>query len=789
MKTMKKIVMALLCVLFLNGTTMALSAEETGAANWEVFNVNLEHTSISFSLANVEMAQDAVIHIADAASGKEWQIPFSITSASANFSMNFPDNQYITAGTYDVYIKDAKGNVTGTVTDTLYSHMLSISGNAYPCGIQAKVTYGSVSSVTATVGFQEYKGTIDAEGKISIVYPKQEAGTIINVVCYDAYGCSEEYSWTIKNKSMSIPGIRVWRDGINLYFDSLDADERLCAEVGNQIYYSAYGCQYSSGSTKILSYPAISGNITKISVWVESTLGSLTEKKEYSISACELENCYFYYKISAYPAKAIGKIGANVYGQLPSKVSVILNNQIYSTSISQTGEFELAYPDQPDDTALKLIFEDAHGCSYSVEKSVNNTLVYESVDLLEHSILCTGIEDSIFQYARLVAEINGVQYFSDYATKENGYKVRVSYPKQAPGTVVKVWYQAEDSSKSKVSEYKIYDKASEYDIDVEARTTYTSGAIAFDWESYAKGNVTAVYVEAGGVKYPCSVEEKEYTWEDEEEYELDDMIDSYYYFHTSYPKQALGTKVTIIAEDADGYVVKKSVKLKNVEPKITVDKIEAGAKKVTGKTTGKSSVKIKIGKKTYKGKAKANGNFSIKIKAYKAGTKVKISVETPGGYTGSKTVTVKKVDSSLSLRKYIYKNSKSIQLEVTKGKKDDKIKIKAGGKTYTKKIKSSKKKQKISVNVNGGLSAGSKVKVTLYDKFGTKKDSFTSMVYFGDTIYVGMSAKDVVLTTWGPPVRKNDWGSFEQWIFESGNTTLYVYIEGGVVTSIQKYNY
>ncbi len=85
--------------------------------------------------------------------------------------------------------------------------------------------------------------------------------------------------------------------------------------------------------------------------------------------------------------------------------------------------------------------------------------------------------------------------------------------------------------------------------------------------------------------------------------------------------------------------------------------------------------------------------------------------------------------------------------------------------------------------------AGQKIKLTYLDKYKNKKGSFSSMVYLGNTIYVGMSSSDVVLTTWGKPIRRNSYGSMQQWIFKSGSTVLYVYIENGKVVSLQKFNY
>ncbi len=52
-----------------------------------------------------------------------------------------------------------------------------------------------------------------------------------------------------------------------------------------------------------------------------------------------------------------------------------------------------------------------------------------------------------------------------------------------------------------------------------------------------------------------------------------------------------------------------------------------------------------------------------------------------------------------------------------------------------------------------------------------------------------MSAEDAELTTWGDPVRRNDYGYGQvQWVYRSGNTLLYVYTQGGKVVNIQSFS-
>lgn len=80
-----------------------------------------------------------------------------------------------------------------------------------------------------------------------------------------------------------------------------------------------------------------------------------------------------------------------------------------------------------------------------------------------------------------------------------------------------------------------------------------------------------------------------------------------------------------------------------VEPtiKLTVNKIKKNAKKVKGTSVAGASIKVKVGKKTYKGTANAKGKFTVKTKKIKKGTKVKVTASLDGYKTKSKTVKAK----------------------------------------------------------------------------------------------------------------------------------------------------
>ena len=337
-----------------------------------------------------------------------------------------------------------------------------------------------------------------------------------------------------------------------------------------------------------------------------------------------------------------------------------------------------------------------------------------------------------------------------------------------------------------------------YKIEQNARTGGVSGTVHSGGEyangdtSYYKADIEEMYVLIKGKKYECTLEKQNKTDDDFDEDEEDDYYDdetSYYYYSVKYPKQKIGTEIEICLIDSNQITYSKTVKLKNIPPKLKIDKIDSSSTKVSGATAAKSKVIIKAGSKKYKCIARNNGKFSKRIKAQNKGTKISVSVITPEGYTNTKSTKVRFATGTLWITNYVYRTSKNVRIKLTNAKKGDKVKVIIGSKTYTKKISSGKKVQVIKVGIKKAP-AGAKVKAVLYDKFKNKKDSESSMVYYGDKIYTGMSSKNVVLTTWGYPVMRNDYGYGPlQWVFESGKTTLYVYIKNGKVVNMQTINY
>lgn len=323
-------------------------------------------------------------------------------------------------------------------------------------------------------------------------------------------------------------------------------------------------------------------------------------------------------------------------------------------------------------------------------------------------------------------------------------------------------------------------------------TDQISGLMFFDLDLVTKYGNPSIFVVIDGKDYPCKLQKRELSEFSNEEKEALRIYDSHavYSFECNYPQQHPGKTIQLRVEDVDGYVSVKSIVIPNYKPKLRVDSVHSSDKKISGKTEAGCAVTIQYGKKTYKTKAAKNGQFSVKVKSQKAGTPIVVSVVSQKGYTNRKKLKTVLGDSTVSVNNTVYRTSSSISITIKKPGQGDKLTVKAAGKTYTKKFKRDMAKQKVVIRLKKKPAAGSTVSVVLRDKFGKKKDLEKVMAYYGDTIKLGMSASNAVLTTWEEPVRKNDFGTGSlQWVFRSGNSYLYAYIKEGKVVAIQRWNY
>lgn len=772
MKRVKRILALLLCagmLLQISGTMPVKAA----ASMWVISEVALKHEKISFTVSQVDKAQNATLVVLNSQEEEILTRSCPITNQKEDIVIDLQGEECLladsqngdTSTVYYLYLKDEEGNiVTERYRAYLQHHRHYLSSvSAYPNWVEIKDFDYEGTHVSATVNFQEYQGVKNEDGTIIIDYPDLEDGTYVELKWWDDYGCSGTHEVEVESESyVRIPGINIFRNSTAITYDELYDDRRLAVKIGDDIYYSSYG---AGTEGKAVVYPEISADVSFVTVWVECKNGSRSEEENYNISDCVLEDCG--YNVQVYPGKAVGTVRVNAYGQAASSVATVIGGRKYQADI-KNGAFTLVYPAQKGYSRV-LTFTDGHGCSYSNSYTIRNSLDSVESDILvwkEEVLRKSASAEVPEKDIRMCAKVGGKNYYSRYSNKREDW-LTVSYPQQAIGTKISIWFEHKDTSFTGVETYKVYNRPMKYSVT--ATTVQLSGKFFGD----VKPKVT---VTASGKEYKCKVVQK---W--------DSYDDPYYKFSVSYPRQKVNSYLKIRIADDDGYSRTAKIKLKNITPKLTVSSVDSGSLKIAGKTVAGSKVTAQINGKNYKGKANKSGKYTIKIKQAKVGTKIKVSVVTPEGYTGSKTVKVKLAYGYVSVPKYIYKTSNRVTVKVQEGQKGDKIKVNVGGKTYTKTLKKTKKTQNVTVGISPAA-AGTGVVIQLTDKFGKVKSTYRDMVYFGDTIYIGMTAEEACLTTWGTP-KRNNWGGTIQWVYRSGSTTLYVYIVDGKVSYIQKLNY
>lgn len=778
MKGMKRLLVLFLCMGMLLQISGVMSVE-AAASEWKVSGIKLEHEKIAFTVSQVDKAQNATLVVLNSQEEEILSRSCPITSQKEDIVIELQGEECLLADSqngdsstvYYLYLKDEEGNiVTEKYRAYLQHHKYGwgeLVATAYPNWLEITKFKldGAQPHFSAVVGFQEYEGVQNEDGVIIIDYPDQEDGTYVQLKWWDDYGCSgtEDCQVYSKETIIGIPNIEVWRDSITADYYILHDDQRLAIKIGDKIYYSSYGAGVGG---KVMVYPQIPRDISSITIWSEFKNGTKTEEMTRDVRDCDFSGYMGY--ATARPKKAFGTVETNAYGQSPVSVSVAIDGRQYRADI-KNGKYTLNYPAQKDGKKLTFIFTDKHGCTYSEQEEVENELKYDDIkeDIQWEKILKKSTRARMPEKnMRLCVQIGNNIYYSKYSSKSFEW-VRANYPEQKVDTEVTIWFEDKESSYTKKIKETIYEKSMSYTA--KATPTQLSGK----YTGEGKPRIAAI---VSGKEYKCKMVRK---WDDE--------LDYYYQFSVSYPKQKVNSYVKIKIADDDGYSESGKAKIKNIPPKITVSSVTSGSVKITGKTTAKSKVTAKINGKNYKGKANKSGKYTIKIKQAKVGTKIKVSVVTPEGYTGSKTVKVKLAYGYVSVPKYIYKTSSQVSVKVQKGQKGDKIKVNVGGKIYTKTLKKTKKTQNVSVGISTAA-AGTGVVVQLTDKFGKIKSTYHDMVYFGDTIYVGMTAEEACLTTWGTPQR-NNWGGTIQWVYRSGSTTLYAYIVDGRVSYIQELNY
>lgn len=451
-----------------------------------------------------------------------------------------------------------------------------------------------------------------------------------------------------------------------------------------------------------------------------------------------------------------------------------INGEVYYGDYTEEIDLSVNYPETAPGTEVKLWVEGELGSKTEPKTySVYNKTANINVDSISLKQLEASFSGDNIASAYIVTEdnrIDGKKY--DYNTYTFDYNAK-------PGQKMTVYFVDKDgytfSKTVSVPTKHDYYHFSILKCNVDKTIVDFYAYNEYDDDDYYD-NVKSVTLTAGGKTYKL----KKYYDDDEMEY--------FYRVNYSIKK---GTKVTIKVVTTDGYTYTKTAAVKAVTPSIYIGNFYAGDTYIYGYTKAKAFVTIKIGKKKYKTKAEKDGYFDKFVKAQKSKTKITVSVKTNTNCTNSKSTKVKSLWGFIHLKTRIYKTTTKVKVKVTSVRKNDRVKLIVGNRTYTKKVKKTHGSATLAFKIKKAA-AGSKIKLKYTDKFGKKKGYYSDdqeIVYLGDNIYEGMSEKDCVLTSWGYPVSRNNYSGLKQWKFVRGSSTMYVYIRNGRVLKKNTYNY
>lgn len=193
----------------------------------------------------------------------------------------------------------------------------------------------------------------------------------------------------------------------------------------------------------------------------------------------------------------------------------------------------------------------------------------------------------------------------------------------------------------------------------------------------------------------------------------------------------------------------------------------------TVKTSRKSVADLTLYENCLDLKAKSAGKTTITLKDYK----------------GRKTViyvTVKPGKSTIESYDWIYKNTKTVTVDATNVVKGDKITLKIGNKTYSKKITETAKKARVKIKIKSPGFYGKKAQLKLVRK-GKTVAKGSEYIYLSNIVKVGYTKKTVKwLTYWNKPVKKTSTAYSEMWWYdwdEDGYTEASLTFRNGRVTN------
>ncbi|MDF2037682.1 Ig-like domain-containing protein [Cytobacillus oceanisediminis] len=512
------------------------------------------------------------------------------------------------AGTrIEVYAMDPSGNVSEpaivTVEDVTAPGTPQVN-NVTDQDSSVTGTAEQNSEITVTAGTESWSGNVNTEGQFSVAIPKQKAGTLIGVTAKDAAGnVSEAAATTVVDKTPpAAPMVNKVTDQSMAVTGSAEKDSEVTVKIGTGSWKGTAG---SEGNFSVSIPKQTAG--TQIEVTAKDAAGNVSQAAKVTVVDGDIPAAPIVRKVTDQSTAVTGN------AEVDSEINVKIGTASWKGITDAEGIFSVAIPKQKVGTIIEVTATDREGnVSPSAKVTVVDGTPPAAPTVNKVNDQAAAVTGSAEKGSEVTVKI-GTDSWKGTANTEGQFSITI--PKQKAGTIIEVTAKDAAGNVSAATKVTVVDEiapaAPTVNKVTDQSTTITGSA--------EKGSEVTVKTEMDSWKGTANEEGQ---------------------FSVTIQKQKAGTVIEVTAKDEAGNVstaTKVTVVDEAAPTAPTVNKVTDQATAVTGSAEKGAEVTVKIGIASWKGKANAEGQFSIEIPKQKAGTVIEVTAKDEAGNVSAAT--------------------------------------------------------------------------------------------------------------------------------------------------------
>ncbi|MYL20767.1 hypothetical protein GLW04_12770 [Halobacillus litoralis] len=467
------------------------------------------------------------------------------------------------------------------------------------------------STVTVTIGGNEYTGTVDGNGDFSVDIPQQPGGTEIVVTLTDGGG-NESDPTTITVDDTTAPS----EPTVDPIADT-DTAVTGTGEAGSDVTVTIDGTEYTgtvdeNGDFSV-AIPQQPGG-TEISVVLTDEAGNESGAATVTVADTTAPEAPQVDQVGEQDTSVTGT------GEAGSDVTVTIDGTEYTGTVDENGDFSVAIPEQTAGTEISVTLTDDAG-----NESTPATVTVADLTAPESPVVnaVTDQDTAVTGTGEAGSDVTVTIGEDEYTgtVDENG-DFSVTIPEQNGGTEISVTLTDAAGNESEAATVIVADTTAPEDPvvnDVTDQDTSVTGT------GEAGSDVT---VTIDGTEYTGTVDENGD-------------------FAVTIPEQSAGTDVSVTLTDEAGNesgAVTVTVTDGTAPDAPSVDGVTDQDTEVTGTGEAGTDVTVTIDGTEYTGTVDENGDFSVTIPEQSGGTEVSVTLtDAAGNESEASVVTVSDV--------------------------------------------------------------------------------------------------------------------------------------------------